>query len=160
MDKLHALFPPLRAKAISILDELEIYLDKHHKHLKLTPFITEGFRTASYQYNLWKKGRFPTRVNGKMVWEKKVTNLDGYIKKSNHQSSMAWDIGFLTESKKLTYNVPSDVWDYYGHLVRKHNLVWGGDWKSLVDKPHAEWRTADKATYKEAQKWQKENGLK
>jgi len=29
-------------------------------------------------------------------------------------------------------------WEKYGKIVRSMNLQWGGDWRTLVDKPHAQ----------------------
>lgn len=68
--------------------------------IKYTPIdfgISEGFREPERQFELFKLGRRYNDITGK--WEvvdrrKVVTNVDGYIKKSNHnyQPSMAVDV--------------------------------------------------------------------
>lgn len=153
MDKSQNLYPEFRQDALSIIEDLNKYLVVHAPEFKA--FITEGFRTASYQFSLWQKGRTKKPIGKQYI----VTYKDGYVKKSNHQSSMAFDIGFI-KNNKLSYDVSTDVWNYFGHLIRAKKRKWGGDWTSFKDKPHCEWDTADKESYKKAREWQKANGLK
>lgn len=145
---LEHLYPEFREKVKTIQKELDAYCAKHYKGHKFK--IIEGFRSASYQNSLYQKGRTkPGRI---------VTYKDGYRAKSNHQYGLAVDFwpfyGFVMDK-----NVPQKHWEYLGHLARKHGLVWGGDWKKLVDNPHIEWDDADRETYWNAAKWVKENKL-
>lgn len=155
MDKLNGLYPPFRDKAKTIVELLQQYVDMHHKDLGLKVLVTEGFRTAAYQNSLWKKGRLTPPI-GKAYT---VTNCDGYIFKSNHQSSLAFDIAF-TSKGVLKWVLPEEIWQYFGHLLRVYGLKWGGDWKSTKDRPHGEWDPKDKATYQKAKEWQRLNGLR
>lgn len=148
------LYPIFAEKTSFIIADLQTWLDKHHPGY--TVRVTETFRTASYQNRLWRKGRTSPPI-GKQY---RVTNCDGYIVKSNHQSSLSFDIAFINEDKKVDWNVPETFWNYFGHLCRKYSLKWGGDWKSFKDRPHCEWDTKDKGTYKKAREWQKQNGLR
>lgn len=81
-------------------------------------FITETLRTAERQRMLYNKG---------------ASQLDGYNKKGNHQSGMAWDIA--CKGNEL-YN--HSILDKAGALGRELGITWGGDWKTFIDKPHFE----------------------
>ena len=83
-------------------------LDKIHPKLVLSiqkaitnsPFdfiIVQGFRTAEYQNGLYQQGRTISGI--------RVTNCDGYVKKSNHQAKSdgygyAIDLEFMTQQYK------------------------------------------------------------
>lgn len=34
---------------------------------------------------------------------------------------------------------PEEFWQSFGAACRRHDLVWGGDWPSFVDRPHVQW---------------------
>lgn len=95
--------------------------------------VTDGLRTEAQQRALYAKGRTAPGP--------KVTNADGTIKKSNHQAKAdgyghAVDCAFLVDGRpSWDIRLP---WKLYGALVVGQGLVWGGNWKSLVDLPHAE----------------------
>lgn len=108
-----------------------------------------GKRTAQEQNNLFHK-----RINGK-----RVTQLDGFKRKSYHQSGNAFDIFVYDEHgacwdciEKYKYladlfkeefklmieeqqNEDIDCWFEDGE-----QLYWGGDWKRFIDRPHFEIR--------------------
>lgn len=95
--------------------------------------IAEGFRTRDEQHRRWLQGRvqeFPGKI---------VTQCDGVLKPSQHQSGRAVDCCFLGPDP---YG-ESHPWGKYGDLVRAAGLVWGGDFKNATgqprpDRPHAE----------------------
>jgi len=97
--------------------------------------ITDGLRTDLDQHDLWLKGRDPEHP-GPIVTEK-----DGYIKRSNHQAKPdgyghAIDCCFLVNGvASWDERLP---WDVYGFIAVKLGLIWGGNWKTFVDKPHVE----------------------
>lgn len=98
--------------------------------IELTPFdfgITSGIRTAEEQYALFQQG---------------ASQLDGYTKKSRHQSGCAIDFVAYDESSKVTW-----VFSYYEQVSKAFKqaseelgipIVWGGDWVSFKDGPHIE----------------------
>lgn len=93
--------------------------------------IVQGVRTVEQQQELYAKGR---TTKGPVV-----TNADGVIKKSNHQVKSdgygyAVDCAFMGPEPFAE----SHPWDLYGACIRAVGLTWGGDWKSFVDRPHAE----------------------
>lgn len=128
-------------------------LDKIHPKLVATlkkaigesPFdfiIVQGYRTAEYQNSLYQQGR--TKPGAR------VTNCDGYIKKSNHQAKpdgygYAIDFGIYDPTKegKIDWNTLSKYQKVARHIQligREFGLMldWGGTWKSIKDNPHIE----------------------
>jgi len=96
--------------------------------------VTDGVRTDAQQVVLYAKGRtLPGRI---------VTNADGLHKRSNHQTKAdgygyAVDCTFLDATGVPTWD-EALPWNAYGACAKALGLVWGGDFKSLVDKPHIE----------------------
>ena len=71
-----------------------------------------------------------------------VTRADGYNQKSNHQAKddgfgHAIDCAFVVNGR-LTWDVPDPWWAAYGALAVAVGLIWGGNWKSIVDEAHVE----------------------
>ncbi|MEZ8808947.1 M15 family metallopeptidase [Vibrio atlanticus] len=104
--------------------------------IELTPFdfgITSGKRTAEEQNALFKKG---------------ASQLDGYSKKSRHQSGHAIDFVVYDENSKVTWGFIyyEQVSWAFKQAAKELNvpIVWGGDWVSFKDGPHVE---LDKRVY-------------
>ena len=89
-------------------------------------FVTAGLRTTEQQQALF--AQVP-----------KVTEKDGVIHKSNHQAHAdgyghAVDLAWLGgDPFALTHD-----WASLGASGKALGLIWGGDWKTLVDRPHFE----------------------
>ncbi|WP_394126938.1 M15 family metallopeptidase [Vibrio hepatarius] len=106
-----------------------------HRALELSPFdfgVTHGFRTAEQQNALFKQN----------TPEKWVTDKDGYVRKSRHQSGLAIDIAVYDEDGNLTWG-----WSYYEQVSWAFkqaanelgvSIVWGGDWPKRKDGVHIE----------------------
>ena len=92
-------------------------------------FITETYRSQARQDELYAQGRTKP---GKIV-----TNA----KKSNHTSREAWDLYFTSTG----YNDVSKF-DKAGKIARTLGITWGGDFKTITDKPHFEYKNS---TFKE-----------
>ncbi|KPM01374.1 MULTISPECIES: M15 family metallopeptidase [Vibrio] len=104
--------------------------------IELTPFdfgITSGKRTAEEQNALFKKG---------------ASQLDGYSKKSRHQSGHAIDFVVYDENSQVTWGFSyyEQVSWAFKQAARELEvpIVWGGDWVSFKDGPHIE---LDKRVY-------------
>lgn len=98
---------------------------------KLPMFVVQGVRTVAEQQALYAQGR---TTPGSIV-----TYKDGIIHKSNHQPhadglghavDMAWAVGEAFGDHQ--------PWEAYGQLVEASGAVWGGHFRGLVDRPHAE----------------------
>ena len=110
--------------------------------------ITQGLRTAKYQNELYQQGRTKRGL--------KVTNADGYIKKSNHQmktDGYGYAIDFvILNGKVLDWDTESKYEAVAKHILETGhklgvNLEWGGNWK-FKDYPHIQIAGADKIAFK------------
>ena len=91
--------------------------------------VTDGNRTVEQQKKLYAQGRTtPGRI---------VTNADGVKKKSNHQDGRAVDCTFLDAAGKPHWP-ENGAWAAYGACAKAVGLRWGGDFKSIKDRPHVE----------------------
>lgn len=95
--------------------------------------ITSGLRTTEEQIELYAQGR---TIEGKLV-----TNCDGVVRKSYHQSGNAidvvpypekWDEQALIEFGNFVKGIAVMLKKYRAIDI---NVEWGGDWE-FVDKPH------------------------
>lgn len=123
--------------------------------IKISPWnfkITAGVRTAEEQNRLYQKGRTAPGT--------KVTNVDGYKLKSNHQVKFnglgyAADIGVIVNGEyKGTWKDFHYYQDIYNTankagLLEKYGIEWGGNcWRTFKDAPHWQIKGADKVAFK------------
>ena len=88
--------------------------------------IGECVRTKEEQDALYQKGRtLPGSI---------VTNAKGSTYSSMHQWGVAFD--FYRNDKKGAFENKDGFFDKVGSIGKDLGLMWGGDWKSPVDKPH------------------------
>ena len=88
--------------------------------------IGESFRSVAEQDALYAQGRTqPGSI---------VTNAKGSSYSSQHQWGIAAD--FYRADGKGAYNEAGDYFNRVGAIAKQLGLGWGGDWKSIVDKPH------------------------
>ena len=101
--------------------------------------VTDGARSTEEQQELYARGRTKP---GKIV-----TYADGVQRKSNHQPKAdgygyAVDCCFLVDVDGDGPDDPSwaekHPWALYGAMAKALGLRWGGDFKSLLDRPHVE----------------------
>lgn len=88
--------------------------------------IGETLRTKQEQDALYAQGRTKP---GKIV-----TNAPGSTYSSMHQWGVAFD--FYRNDGQGSYNESGNFFERVGAAGKKLGLEWGGDWKSIVDKPH------------------------
>ena len=91
--------------------------------------IISGNRTYEEQNRLFAQGRFgnPGPI---------VTNARGGS--SNHNFAIAWDIGVFDNGQYLQGNTKAEQKEYdkVFDLVDQLTIEWGGNWKTIVDRPH------------------------
>ena len=114
--------------------------------------ILRGVSTAEEQNKLYQQGR---TIKGN-----KVTNCDGFRKKSNHQIKYdglgyAVDIGVMVDGvykgSWKDFHYYQDIYNIAKEkgLVDKYGIEWGGNcWKSFKDAPHFQIKGADKVAFK------------
>lgn len=98
--------------------------DCEDKGLKVK--ITECLRTVEEQDAYYAKGR--------TVPGPKVTNAKGSSYSSMHQWGVAFD--FCKNDSKAPFDDSNNFFSKVGAVGKSFNLIWGGDWTSIVDKPH------------------------
>lgn len=88
--------------------------------------IGECFRTAAEQDALYAQGRTqPGSI---------ITNAKGSSYSSYHQWGTAFDI--YRADGQGAYNESGQFFERVGAIGVSLGLEWGGNWKSIVDKPH------------------------
>ncbi len=113
MQRLVGVHPTLILAALKILTDLPM-------------FVVCGVRTAEEQH-------------ARFLQVPKVTNCDGFVKKSNHQLHAdgyghAVDFAFLGKDPFGAHQ----NWAGFGAKVEALHLVWGGRFHSPIDLDHAE----------------------
>lgn len=123
--------------------------------IKISPWnfkITAGVRTAEEQNRLYQKGRTAPGA--------KVTKVDGYRLKSNHQIKFD-ELGYATDIGVIVNGEYKGTWKdfhYYqdiyntakkAGLLEKYGIEWGGNcWKTFKDAPHWQIKGADKISFR------------
>lgn len=88
--------------------------------------IGETLRTKEEQNALYAQGRTePGSI---------VTNAKGSSYSSMHQWGIAFD--FFRNDGSGAFNESGDFFQKVGEIGKSLGLEWGGDWKSIKDKPH------------------------
>jgi len=118
--RINTLHPLIQAKAKELIIRAE-------KELGIKLRVTSALRTWEEQTKLYAKGR---TAKGK-----KVTNAKAG--QSLHNYGLALDVVEIKNGKALWRN-PN--WNKIGALGKEIGFVWGGDFKSITDKPHFEMR--------------------
>lgn len=123
--------------------------------IKISPWdfkITAGVRTAAEQNLEYQKGRTAPGA--------KVTKVDGYKLKSNHQIKFdglgyAADIGVIVNGEYKgnwkDFHYYQDIYNIAkkAGLLEKYGIEWGGNcWETFKDGPHWQIKGADKIAFK------------
>ncbi len=103
--------------------------------------ITATYREPEEQFRLYQIGRRKLPDGSWAVDEDPktaiVTQLDGYLKRSKHNSRPAAALDFaVVVGGKVSWD--RREYEPVGALARAAGLVWGGDWKTIPDAPHVE----------------------
>jgi hypothetical protein len=116
--RVSTLHPPFQALARAFLTECE----KAGYRLR----VTFGHRSLDEQAKLYAQGR---TAPGPIVTNAKPGQ-------SAHNYGSAIDVVFLTKDGKADWNGP---WKAIGAIGEQLGLVWGGNFKTIIDRPHFEW---------------------
>ena len=96
--------------------------------------IAETLRTVEEQEALYAQGRTkPGQI---------VTNARGTSYRSQHQWGIAFDFFLMMDvdgdgkTSDDSYNDNTGLFERAAAIAKSLGLAWGGDWSSIVDKPH------------------------
>ncbi|NLM84917.1 MAG: M15 family metallopeptidase, partial [Clostridiales bacterium] len=96
--------------------------------------VTETVRDDEYQAYLYAQGR--TRP-GSIITNSPVPTFHSV------KAGLAFDV--CQNVKGREYD-DEGFWKVVGAIGKKIGFTWGGDWKSIVDKPHFQWDAGGKYT--------------
>jgi peptidoglycan L-alanyl-D-glutamate endopeptidase CwlK len=86
--------------------------------------VYSGYRSFKEQNELYKKGReYPGKV---------VTNANPG--ESLHNYGLAFDVVPIVDGVAIWDN--DMFWNTIAAVGKSYGFIWGGDWKTFVDKPH------------------------
>lgn len=103
--------------------------------------VTEGMRDYPTQWALYAKGRTKDTAGKWIVVNPKEVRTNAMAGHSYHAFGLALDSCFQGPDpylEKMPKKEADFLWGEYGRLVKAHGMKWGGDFKSLIDKPHCE----------------------
>lgn len=126
LKRLNEIDPDFKNQVIILMDNLE-----YSTEIEWT--IVQGTRTIAYQNSLYDQGRKKDK-NGKIIGSI-VTRAKGG--QSPHNFKLAVDICPMKDGK-LWWDAPDKYWNALGNIAEGMGLVWGGHFKSILDKPHVE----------------------
>ena len=137
LDILDRVHPDIRAVALRAIAISEIDFA-----------VVQGLRTQEEQYKLFGQGRTRAQLRAAGVPERfSQPNLPVVTKttKSNHMSGRAIDVAPYVNGKiEWDDNGRKGYWPKIASAMKTAahqigvKLVWGGDWKTFVDRPHFE----------------------
>ena len=125
----------------------ELWIEECRKN-GINLVVTQTFRSPELQEAYYSQGRELLEIvnlKRKKVGLDKITEKENKIVtkaapgKSPHNWKMAWDFVPLVDGKPAWNRL--DLFDKAGAIARKMNyqgysLEWGGDFKTIKDKPH------------------------
>jgi peptidoglycan L-alanyl-D-glutamate endopeptidase CwlK len=103
------------------------------------PFVCCAIRTSAEQNELYNRTRDGKDNNGNGKIDEpgeKVTNAKGGESPHNFKPSFAFDIAFINTYNKLDYS--EHLFEKFAAIIKAidANVEWGGDFQSMVDRPH------------------------
>jgi len=106
----------------------------------LIAIVVESIKTSPIDFGIPQYGGIRTAIEQNELYRKRKSQLDGFRKKSYHQTGNAFDIyayvnGKASWNKKHLTTIARHIQEVA--MVRYNvKLQWGGDWTKFVDMPH------------------------
>ncbi len=116
IDRLDSLYPDVKARCLGVMEEMAA--------VGAPVFPTQTLRTWEDQAALYTQGRTKP---GPVVTNAKAGD-------SLHNYGLACDFAFVSKDPYAE----AHPWSKLGLAIKKHGMVWGGDFKRFKDRPHAE----------------------
>tara|TARA_S200002703_G_scaffold67586_2_gene58778 strand:+ start:1048 stop:1434 length:387 start_codon:yes stop_codon:yes gene_type:complete len=110
-------------------------------HPELIDVVKLAIQLTKVDFGIPSDGGYRTAFRQRELYDKGVSNADGYTHKSNHQSGNAVDVfayvdGKASWSEHHLAMVACAMLEAANRLGV--NLRWGGHFKSFIDMPHFE----------------------
>lgn len=106
----------------------------------LIAILTEAIKESPYDFGIPRSGGLRTAEEQYKLYLKGRSKLDGFKKKSYHQSGKAFDIFAYVDGAASWEKEHLTAIARHIQKVAKEDfnisLEWGGDWKTFVDMPH------------------------
>jgi len=106
----------------------------------LIAIVVEAIKTSPIDFGIPQYGGIRTAVEQNELYRKRKSQLDGFHKKSYHQTGNAFDIYAYVNGKASWNKIHLTTIARHIQDVAKNRyntkLQWGGDWTRFVDMPH------------------------
>ena len=106
----------------------------------LLAIMVDAVRCSPYDFGIPQHGGLRSADEQNLLFKNKKSRLDGFVKKSYHQSGRAVDIYGIKDGK-VTWE-KEVLKEIAGHIIKtamdnyKIRLTWGGHWFKFQDMPH------------------------
>ena len=106
----------------------------------LLAIVVDAVRCSPYDFGIPQHGGKRSADEQNLLFKNKKTRLDGFVKKSYHQSGKAFDIYGIKDGRVtwepevmegIAIHIKQTAWNRY-----KIRLRWGGEWETFKDMPH------------------------
>lgn len=100
-------------------------------HPVLIAIFVEAIATSPYDYGIAEHGGFRTASEQRLLYDQKLSQRDGYYKKSYHQSGLAIDIfGYVDGKATWDKDILEAIAIHLKKVALRYGvtLIWGGDW--------------------------------
>ncbi len=145
--------PPMDARSEAVLAQINPQMANRVRLMAadlraqgINIIVTSGLRTHAQQTALYAQGRESlSRVNElrrQAGWgpisanENRSTVTNARAGSSLHNYGLAVDVVPLGANGQPNWNVGNDVWQRIGAAGKRQGMEWGGDFQSIVDRPH------------------------
>lgn len=106
----------------------------------LIAIAVDSIKDSPYDFGIPQHGGKRTADEQNLLFKNKKSQLDGFNKKSYHQSGNAFDIyGYINGKATWDTKVLTSIARHIQKIAfaqYKIKLTWGGDWTSFRDMPH------------------------
>ena len=100
----------------------------------LIAIIVDSIKDSPYDFGIPQYGGVRTPEDQNYLYLKGVSQLDGYVKESYHQSGNAFDIyGYVNGKATWDKDILEDIAKHIIKIAKeryKVTLTWGGDWNN------------------------------
>lgn len=98
----------------------------------LIAIFVDAVRECPYDFGIPNNGGYRTKADQNLLYRRGVSQKDGYLKKSYHQSGNAIDIyAYINGVASWNKDILEDISKHVRKIATERyniSLIWGGDW--------------------------------